>query len=101
LALKAVRALDIPHLEVEDEEDQVDLLLAEVGPGEEFRRLVIVEDKLSTNRECRRDVLAQILEYAYRVQNSFTPDELPDAVADWADDFRDDIRRGSRRATSC
>jgi len=77
---------------------RTDLLLGEIGPGpeEEFRRLVIVEDKLSTNRECRRDVLAQILEYAHSVQTSLSLDELPDHVSDWVEDYRDDIRRGMR-----
>lgn len=77
---------------------RTDLLLGEIGPGpdEEFRRLVIVEDKLSTNRECRRDVLAQILEYDHSVQTSLSLDDLPDNVSDWVEDYRDDIRRGMR-----
>lgn len=77
---------------------RTDLLLGEIGPGpdEEFRRLVIVEDKLSTNRECRRDVLAQILDYAHSVQTSLSLDDLPDTVSDWVEEYRDDIRRGMR-----
>lgn len=77
---------------------RTDLLLSEIGPGpdEEFRRLVIVEDKLSTNRECRRDVLAQILDYAHGVQTSLSLDDLPDTVSDWVEEYRDDIRRGMR-----
>lgn len=77
---------------------RIDLLLGEIGPGpdEEFRRLVIVEDKLSTNREGRRDVLAQILDYAHRVQTSLSLDDLPDNVSDWVEEYRDDIRRGMR-----
>lgn len=77
---------------------RTDLLLSEIGPGpdQEFRRLVIVEDKLSTNRECRRDVLAQILDYAHAVQSTLELDDLPDAVADWAEGYREEIRRGMR-----
>lgn len=58
--------------------------------------VVIVEDKLSTNRECRRDVLAQILEYAHSVQTSLSLDDLPDNISDWVEEYRDDIRRGMR-----
>ncbi len=75
---------------------RTDLLLAEIGPDEEFRRLVIVEDKLSTNPECRRDVLAQILDYTHSVQTSLRLDGLPDNVSDWVDEYRDDIRRGMK-----
>src|SRR5262245_50914131 len=37
---------------------RIDLLLAEVGPNDEFRRLVLVEDKLLKNNQSRREVLA-------------------------------------------
>ncbi len=76
---------------------RTDLLLAEIGPGpdEEFRRLVIVEDKLSTNSECRR-VLAQILEYAHSFQTSLSLAGLPDNVSPWVEKYGDDIRRGMR-----
>lgn len=72
----------------------IDILLAEVGPDEAFRRLVIVEDKLSTNPEGRRYVLAQILGYAHRMQTQLTLDDFPDDVADWADDYSEDITQG-------
>lgn len=79
-----------------------DLLLAEVGPAgdEEFRRLVVVEDKLSTNPESRRDVLVQILDYLRVLQTTLTPDDLPDSVTDWAEEYRDEIHR-SMRAGDC
>jgi len=78
----------------------IDLLLAEVGPGsdQEFRRLVIVEDKLATNGESRRAVLAQVLDYAHIVQRSLTPDDLSETVvgAEWVEDNRDELSRAIR-----
>jgi hypothetical protein len=77
---------------------KIDLLLAEVGPSDdkEFRRLVIVEDKLSTNAESRRKVLAQLLDYSNIVQRELTPDGLPDSVSDWVEEYRDEIHQGMR-----
>ena len=76
--------------------ERIDLLLAEVGPREDFRRLVLVEDKLSTNNECRRDVLAQILEYAHTVQTKLTADRLSRLHLEWVEDYRDELDRGMR-----
>ena len=52
----------------------IDLLFAEVdGKADddngEFRRLVVVEDKLEKNAEQRRKVLAQIMEYEKELQD--------------------------------
>jgi hypothetical protein len=76
----------------------LDLLLAEIGPGtdQDFRRLIVVEDKLSTNAQCRRDVLAQILEYSHIVQTILTPDDLPDNVTDWVEEYRYEIHQAMR-----
>lgn len=59
--------------------DNVDVLLAEVarysvGADEqpEIRRLVLLEDKLVRNPEAKRQVLAQVLDYAERAQQVWT-----------------------------
>jgi hypothetical protein len=77
---------------------RIDLLLAEVSSSEdrEFRRLIIVEDKLSTNSGSRRDVLAQILDYSNIVQSELTPDDFPDSVSDWVDEYRYEIHQSMR-----
>jgi hypothetical protein len=78
----------------------LDVLFAETGPDEEFRRLVIVEDKLLRNPEARRTVLAQILDYAHKLQYDLTADQLIDALDDqlqeWAADNRDEIESSLR-----
>jgi hypothetical protein len=49
--------------------DNIDLVFAEVrNDNRELRRLVLLEDKLLKNPEARRQVLAQILDYARVVQ---------------------------------
>lgn len=48
----------------------IDLLFAEVSTKGEFRRFVVVEDKLRKNAEQRREVLAQIIEYAKELQGT-------------------------------
>jgi len=79
---------------------KIDILLAEVGPdpNNEFRRLVLVEDKLATNSESRREVLAQILEYAHTVQTKLRPRDLSTSVVepDWIEDNEDEINRAMR-----
>lgn len=69
--------------------DAVDVLLAEVPVGEDGdaggegtvsrvppRRLVLLEDKLLRNPQAKREVLAQILDYAERAQSDWTVDAL-------------------------
>jgi hypothetical protein len=62
--------------------EAIDVLFAEVATGdaEDFRRLIIVENKLLKNPEARRQVLAQALEYASRIQHELTADDLMDAL---------------------
>jgi hypothetical protein len=78
----------------------IDILLAEVGPdpNNEFRRLVLVEDKRATNAESRRAVLAQILDYARIVQSSLSRENFSEAIAgsEWMGDNWDDISRATR-----
>jgi hypothetical protein len=75
---------------------RIDLLLAEVGPQDDFRRLVLVEDKLLKNNQSRREVLAQLLDYAHAVQAGLDLDELSASVSEWVDDYREDIERAER-----
>lgn len=67
--------------------DCVDVLLAEVAMQEgasadgdddfgEPRRLVLLEDKLVRNPEAKRQVLAQVLDYAQRAQQEWTTEFL-------------------------
>jgi hypothetical protein len=53
----------------------IDVLLAEVD-GEELRRLVLVETKLFRNPEAKREVLAQILDYAKKLQFDVGVEEI-------------------------
>jgi hypothetical protein len=53
----------------------IDVLLAEVE-GDELRRLVLVETKLFKNPEQHRTVLAQILDYANRLQFDVSVEEI-------------------------
>lgn len=46
----------------------IDVLLVELDSMQRVRRLVVVEDKLAKNPESRRAVLAQILDYAEKLQ---------------------------------
>src|SRR5438128_7871891 len=50
----------------------IDVLFAEVDASGAFRRFVLVEDKLLRNPEAKRTVLAQILDYAHKVQYELT-----------------------------
>lgn len=77
----------------------IDLLLAEVDRRtDDFRRFVIVEDKLLKNRDVRRAVLAQVLEYATRLESEVSFEELDEKLADehaeWLADNRAEIERG-------
>lgn len=57
---------------------RLDFLFAEVGPVGEFRRAVILEDKLVRNPEARFQVLGQLIRYAYDLrQFSADDDRLP------------------------
>jgi len=72
--------------------DKVDVLLAEVPAtdesdpsGEVFdgepRRLVLLEDKLVRSPEAKRQVLAQLLDYAQKAQTAWTVDFLCKTVS--------------------
>src|SRR5882724_9814732 len=80
----------------------IDVLLAEVreGSDHEFRRLVLVENKLLRNPDARRQVLAQALEYAAKIQHELTVEELIDALDEgheqWAKDNRTEIENSLR-----
>jgi len=78
----------------------IDVLFAEVGPTGSLRELVLVEDKLLRNPEAKRAVLAQILDYAHRVQYELSVDDpagevLDDAgVAENQDEIESSLRAG-------
>lgn len=64
-ALEEGGRLKLLGREVQTAVGRIDVLLAEVSPSEEeFRRLVLVENKLQSNPEAKRSVVGQILEYA-------------------------------------
>src|SRR5574341_364786 len=74
----------------------IDVLLAEVEVETgEFRRLVLVEDKLFVNPEARRDVLAQVLDYSLNLEEKIDVDALleilPKQHSDWLEENRDRI----------
>jgi hypothetical protein len=74
----------------------IDVLLAEVEVKTgEFRRLVLVEDKLFVNPEARRDVLAQVLDYSLNLEEKIDVDALvellPKQHSDWLEENRDRI----------
>ena len=74
----------------------IDVLLAEVeAETGEFRRLVLVEDKLFVNPEARRDVLAQVLDYSLNLEEKIDVDALveilPKQHNDWLEENRDRI----------
>lgn len=82
--------------------DNVDVVFAEVsaGEGEEFRRLVLLEDKLLRNSEARRQVLAQILDYAQRAQEDWPQSDLRSKFKghdEWLSRHRSEILRSCRR----
>lgn len=61
----------------------IDVLMAEIETTtREFRRLVLVEDKLFMNPQARREVLAQIFDYAYLVENDLDADTLREYVTE-------------------
>ena len=87
----------------------IDVLFAEVrkcSPGDpveaaDFRRLVVVEDKLAKSREQRRLVLAQIIDYARDLQ---APDNrrtisatLMDRHRPWFEEYEPDVDACLRR----
>lgn len=57
------------------------MLLAEVdAESQEFRRLVLVEDKLLRNPEARRQVLGQLLDYAHKMQTELDGEALEERL---------------------
>jgi hypothetical protein len=60
--------------------DNIDVVRAEVAQGgkNDIRRLVLLEDKLLSNPQARRHVLAQILDYARTVQEDWPTANLLD-----------------------
>ncbi|MCK9463721.1 MAG: hypothetical protein M0R80_29225 [Proteobacteria bacterium] len=75
---------------------RVDVLLAEASAGSggapgDFRRLVLVEDKLDKNPESRRRVLSQILDYAQTFQSMTFEDlrsQISEQLRPWLDEYR-------------
>src|SRR5207249_12269312 len=63
---------------------------------DEFRRLVLVEDKLATNSEGRRKVLAQIFDYAREIRTNLELLDEIDDHADWVNQYRSAIVRKGR-----
>jgi hypothetical protein len=83
--------------------DNIDIVLAEVGIAAEddLRRLVLVEDKLLSNPQAKRHVLAQILDYARVVQDDWPTANLLDKLSDdtqWVSANHEGIKRASRNA---
>src|SRR4051812_32457001 len=85
--------------------DNIDLVFAEVrNDNRELRRLVLLEDKLLKNPEARRQVLAQILDYARVVQEQWASAkllELEDKLrgqAQWVRENEDALRQSCRHA---
>lgn len=83
----------------------IDVLFAEVtgveGDGE-FSRFVIVEDKLAKNAEQRREVLAQILDYARDLQSEtgsralieYLRGRMPEWTSEWEHRIRESLADG-------
>ncbi len=85
--------------------DNIDLVFAEVrNDNRELRRLVLLEDKLLKNPEARRQVLAQILDYARVVQEQWASArllELEDKLrgqAQWVRENAEALRQSCRHA---
>lgn len=85
--------------------DNIDLVFAEVrSDNRELRRLVLLEDKLLKNPEARRQVLAQILDYARVVQEHWASarlTELEDKLrghAQWVRENEETLRQSCRHA---
>ncbi|WP_433931018.1 hypothetical protein AB3662_43155 [Sorangium cellulosum] len=85
--------------------DNIDLVFAEVrSDNGELRRLVLLEDKLLKNPEARRQVLAQILDYARVVQQSWASARLPELEdklrghAQWVRENEEALRQRCRHA---
>lgn len=64
---------------------KIDVLMAEVGPNDKFRRLVMFEDKLLRNPESSRKVVGQLLEYARRLEQA-DPEEVLQVCGDKCSD---------------
>ena len=81
--------------------DYIDLVFAEVQQkSEEFRRLVLVEDKLLGNPEAKREVLAQILDYARTAQEVWPRTNLVEKFRGhegWVTRNEEELRLGCRR----
>jgi hypothetical protein len=89
--------------------DNIDIVLAEVDSDERqaLRRLVLVEDKLLRNSEAKRQVLAQIMDYAQTVQNDWPTSNLVEklgiggpGIADsrrWVEENEPELKRTMRR----
>jgi hypothetical protein len=85
--------------------DNIDLVFAEVrNDNRELRRLVLLEDKLLKSPEARRQVLAQILDYARVVQEQWASARLPDLEdklrghAQWVRENEEALRQSCRHA---
>ena len=78
--------------------DNIDVVFAEIGdtPAQELRKLVLFEDKLLRNSEAKRQVLAQILDYAHVVQDDWPTANLVDKMpeqAQWVQDNAAELKR--------
>lgn len=85
--------------------DNIDLVFAEVrSDNQDLRRLVLLENKLLKNPEARRQVLAQILDYARVVPEQWASAKLPEIEnklrrhAQWVRDNEEALRQSCRHA---
>jgi hypothetical protein len=79
--------------------DNIDIVLAEVvADTDELIRVVLLEDKLLRNPQAKRQVLAQILDYARIVQEDWPTANLEDKLkdAEWVHKNTDALKRHAR-----
>lgn len=84
--------------------DNIDLVFAEVGDERhELRRLVLLENKLLRNHQARREVLAQILDYAETAREEWPSAKLTHLVeklkgpAQWVENNEEELRQSCLR----
>ena len=88
-AAKQVDNVDVLFVETSDERSTNDS--SKWGPP---RRLVLLEDKLVTNAEAKRQVLAQVIDYAHYVQHNWRAISLQQLVpehSEWLTKHREEL----------
>lgn len=86
--------------------DNIDVVLAEVAQSgkNEVRRLVLLEDKLLSNPQATRHVLAQILDYARTVQEDWPTANLADKFrghGPWVGENLEELQASHEQRNSC